>query len=179
MRTATCVLIAYVILLLVGAIWRSLPWIVPQMRPEVAAIVAAYLGLTARRSLAGAVGASIIVGYLADLLGGGPVGLYALVGGLVCILAYLVQRRLLVRGWSATFVFALIAGLTSALMVQLLRAFFADPMAPLGTELTRLLGAGVATALIGPPILAMFRRVDAAFARTHRERDAALEGLAP
>jgi len=25
----------------------------------------------------------------------------------------------------------------------------------------------------------MFRRIDATFARTHRERDAALEGLAP
>ncbi len=177
MRTATCVLVAYVILLLVGAVWQSLPWIAPEMRPEIAAIVAAYLGLTARHSLAAAVGASIVVGYLADLLGGGPVGLYALVDGLVCILGYVVQRRLLVRGWGVTIGFSLLAGLVSAILVQILRGLSADPMAPLGTELLRMLGAGIATAVVGPPVLRLFRRIDAAFARTHRERDAALEGL--
>jgi hypothetical protein len=38
---------------------------------------------------------------------------------------------------------------------------------------------GVAAALLGPAIIRLYRRVDAAFARTHRERDHALEGLAP
>jgi hypothetical protein len=37
----------------------------------------------------------------------------------------------------------------------------------------------VATATLGPLVWRIFRRIDAAFARTHRERDAALEGLAP
>ena len=37
----------------------------------------------------------------------------------------------------------------------------------------------LATALIGPLVWRLFRRIDAAYARTHRERDAALEGLAP
>ena len=34
-------------------------------------------------------------------------------------------------------------------------------------------------ALLGPAVIRLYRRVDAAFARTHRERDHALEGLAP
>jgi hypothetical protein len=37
----------------------------------------------------------------------------------------------------------------------------------------------VTTAVVGPVVWRIFRRIDAAFARTHRERDAALEGLAP
>jgi hypothetical protein len=97
----------------------------------------------------------------------------------VCILGYLVHRRLLVRGWGVTIGFSLFAGLAAAILVQLLRAMSSDPMAPLGTELLRMLGAGVATAAVGPPTLRLFRRIDAAFARTHRERDAALEGLTP
>jgi hypothetical protein len=31
--------------------------------------------------------------------------------------------------------------------------------------------------VVGPLLLRGFRRIDAAFARTHREKDAALEGL--
>jgi hypothetical protein len=37
----------------------------------------------------------------------------------------------------------------------------------------------IATAVVGPLVWRVFRRIDATFARTHRERDAALEGLAP
>lgn len=177
MRTATLVLVAYAILLVVGAAWHGLPGPVPEMRPEIAAIVSAYLGLTARRSIAAAVGGSIVVGYLADLLGGSPVGLYSLVSGMVCIIAHLAQRRILVRGWGVTLGFSLFVGLTSALLVQIVRLVYFQPRAPLGTEALRLLGAGVATAVIGPLMLRLFRRIDAAFARTHRERDAALEGI--
>ncbi len=177
MRTATLVLIAYVILLIVGAAWWHLPGWLPEMRPEIAAIVSAYLGLTARRSIAASVGASVIVGYLADLLGGTPVGLYALVSGMVCILAHLAQRRILVRGWGVTLGFSLFVDLTSALLVPIVRVIYFQPRAALGTEMLRMIGAGLATALIGPLVLRLFRRVDAAFARTHRERDAALEGI--
>jgi hypothetical protein len=46
-------------------------------------------------------------------------------------------------------------------------------------ELRQLALVAVATGLIGPLVWKIFRRIDAAYARTHRERDAALEGLAP
>jgi len=177
MRTATLVLIGYVILLITGAAWHSLPWWLPEMRPEIAAIVSAYLGLTARQSIAAAVGGSIVIGYLADLIGGSPTGMYSLVSGMVCIIAHLAQRRILVRGWGVTLGFSLLVGLTSALLVPAVRLVYFQPRAPLSTEALRMLGAGVATAVVGPMMLRLFRRVDAAFARTHRERDAALEGI--
>jgi hypothetical protein len=47
------------------------------------------------------------------------------------------------------------------------------------TELKHIALCALATAIIGPLVWKAFRRIDAAFARTHRERDAALEGLAP
>jgi cell shape-determining protein MreD len=177
MRTATLVLIGYAILLIVGAAWSALPGPLPEMHPEIAAILSAYLGLTARRSVAAAVGGSVVIGYLADLLGGTPVGMYSFVSGLVCIFAHLAQRRILVRGWGVTLGFSLFVGLTSAVLVPIVRLVNFQPHAPFGTEALRMLGAGVATAAVGPMMLRLFRRIDAAFARTHRERDAALEGI--
>jgi hypothetical protein len=53
------------------------------------------------------------------------------------------------------------------------------PRAGLATDLQHIALITVTTMLVGPLVWRMFRRIDAAFARTHRERDAALEGLAP
>jgi cell shape-determining protein MreD len=176
MRTAAHVLAAYVIILLLGAIWRTLG-VLAEAKPEIAAVTAAYLGLTARRSLAGAVAGSIVIGYLADLLNGVPVGLYALVSGVVCILAHLVHRRILVRGWSVTLGFSFFCGAAAALLVLIVRLVTLQTLASPWTELWWIVGSGLATAVVGPLLLRGFRRIDATFARTHREKDAALEGL--
>jgi hypothetical protein len=53
------------------------------------------------------------------------------------------------------------------------------PSATFFVELQHVAAVTLATAVLGPLVWRMFRRIDAAFARTHRERDAALEGLAP
>ena len=123
--------------------------------------------------------ASVITGYLADLLYGVPVGLFALIAGMVCILGHLVHRRLLVRGWGVTVGFSFFVGLAASLLIIIVRALTGQHFATFWTELWWLVGAGLSTALIGPPLLRLYRRIDAAFARTHRERDAALEGLVP
>jgi hypothetical protein len=176
MRTATCVLVTYLVLLVIGAVWWRFAWIA-DARPEVAGVAASYLGLTARRSLAAAVGASIVIGYLADLLAGVPTGLYGLIAGLLCIGGYLVQRRLLVRGLGVTMGFSFLVGAVASILVVIVRAVTAAPLASPLTELWWTFASGAATALIGPPLFRLLRRVDAAFARTHREKDQALEGL--
>jgi rod shape-determining protein MreD len=178
MRTAAHVLAAYAILVMLGAIWPSLG-VLGAARPEIAAITAAYLGLTARRSLAGAVAGAVIIGYLSDLLSGAPVGLYAMVAGIICILGYGVHRRILVRGWGITLGFCFLCGVATSLLVLIVRLVSGQPFAPGTMELWWLAGSGIATAAVGPLLLRGFRRIDAAFARTHREKDAALEGLAP
>lgn len=178
MRAATIVLVAYVILLVVGALWHAIP-LLPAARPEIAAITAVYLGLTARRSLAAAVGASVVVGYLADLLSGAPVGLHALVAGVTCILGHLVQRRIVVRGLRVTIAFSLLVGITASLLVAIVRWATAQATGSSMHELLGVLTPGLPTAVLGPFVLRLYRRIDAAFARTHRERDAALEGITP
>ena len=60
-----------------------------------------------------------------------------------------------------------------------MRALYGVPTRRASLELQHIALVAIATALVGPLVWRMFRRIDAAFARTHRERDAALEGLAP
>ena len=180
MRSATLVLIAYAVMLTLGVVWPALPLpVVYDAPPALYAVTCGYLGLTARSGAASAVIASVVTGYLADLLSGAPHGLMALTGGLVCLAAFAVQRQILVRGWALTAGFALATSILAGLIVLIMRSLFVGAVAGLRTELWVLLRVGFTTLVIGPVLVRLFRRIDAAFARTHRERDHALEGLAP
>ncbi|MGN6105563.1 MAG: hypothetical protein ACTHU0_10695 [Kofleriaceae bacterium] len=147
--------------------------------PDVGALTAAYLGLTARRNLAPAVGGSVAIGYLIDVISGAPPGLAALVLGLTCLVTRGAQQRILVRGAAMTIGFSAFVAVVAGLVMLIVRVVFGASRASFGLELTHIGMATVATALVGPLVWRMFRRIDATFARTHREREAALEGLAP
>jgi hypothetical protein len=176
MRSAALVLIGYAVTLVLGVLWPVLPLgPLREAPPDVAALTAGYLGLTARRGVGGAVAASVIAGYLADLLAGTPTGLLALVAGMTCVLGHLVQRRILVRGW-AVVGFAAALGGGAALLGLLVRLVTGLPLGGL-RELAMILMLALTAALFGTLFLRLYRRVDAAFARTHREREHALEGL--
>jgi len=179
-RTATLVLVAYLLCVVVASLWRLMPFqLVRDAVPDLGALTAAYLGLTARSSVAPAVGGSIVLGYLVDLISGGPPGTMSLVLGLTCIVARNVQQRILVRGAAMTIGFSAFIAIISGLVALIVRAMYGMPRASLGTELVHIAVATASTALVGALVWRVCRRVDAAFARTHRERDAALEGLAP
>jgi rod shape-determining protein MreD len=179
-RTATLVLVAYVLCVILGSIWRLMPgaWIRDAV-PDLGALTAAYLGLTARRNVAGAVGGSVVLGYLVDVISGAPPGLGALVLGLTCLIARTVQQRIFVRGAAMTMGFSAFVALVAGVIGLLVRGMYGVPGAAFSLELRYIALVTIATALIGPLVWRVFRRIDAAFARTHRERDAALEGLAP
>ncbi|MGE0546449.1 MAG: hypothetical protein AB7O24_21715 [Kofleriaceae bacterium] len=180
MRTATLVLVAYLACVIVAALWRLLPvGLVRDAVPDLGALTAAYLGLTARRGAAGAVGGAVVLGYLIDLISGAPPGLIALVLGLTGLVARTVQQRILVRGTAMTAGFSAFVALVAAVLMLLIRAVYDVSIAGAGTELKHIALTTIATAAAGPLVWRLFRRVDAAFARTHRERDAALEGLVP
>ena len=70
-----------------------------------------------------------------------------------------------------------------ALMVGVLglviRGVYGMPRPSMWLDLQHIAFVTVATAIVGPLVWRVFKRIDAAFARTHRERDAALEGLTP
>lgn len=180
MRTATLVLVAYTMCVIVAAMWRLLPiGFGRDAIPDLGALTAAYLGLTARRQVSPAVGASVVVGYLGDLISGGPPGLTALVLGFTGLIARAVQQRILVRGTTMTMAFSVFVALTSSAIALVVRQLFGVAIAGVGVELKHIALTAIATALVSPLVWRIFRRIDAAFARTHRERDAALEGLAP
>ena len=180
MRTATLVIVAYLVCVIIAAVWRLMPLsLLRDATPEVGALSAAYLGLTARRGLAPAVGGSVVLGYLVDLISGQPPGLMALVLGLTGLVARAVQQRILVRGAVISVAFSAFVALLAGVIAWLVRELYRVPTAPFGAELNHIAVVTLATAVMGPLVWRMFRRIDAAFARTHRERDAALEGLAP
>ena len=178
MRTATIVLVAYFSCVILGSVWRLIPWIHDAV-PDLGALTAAYLGLTARRNIAPAVGGSVMLGYLVDLISGAPPGLIALVLGLTCVIARAVQQRIYVRGATMTIAFSAFVALVAGILAMFVRGIYHVPSAAITLELRHLAVVVVATGVIGPIVWRIFRRIDAAYARTHRERDAALEGLAP
>lgn len=177
MRIVGQVALAYLTLLFLGATWRLLP--LAAAAPDLVALFSVYLGLTARHRLAPSVAGALIIGYLADLLMGSPHGLQSLVAGIVCGAGHLIQGRLMVRGILYTMVVSALSALFSGVLVLAVRAYAG--LLPMGA------GAGVGpiakgvllTALLGPLVFRACRQVDARFARTHRERDAAATGLLP
>jgi cell shape-determining protein MreD len=178
MRTATIVLVAYFSCVVLGAVWRLMPWIHDAV-PDLGALTAAYLGLTARRNIAPAVAGSVMLGYLVDLISGAPPGLIALVLGLTCVIARAVQQRIYVRGATMTIAFSAFVALVAGILAMFVRGIYHVASAAIALELRHLAIVAVATGVIGPIVWRIFRRIHAAYARTHRERDAALEGLAP
>jgi rod shape-determining protein MreD len=177
MRTATIVLVAYVLCVVVSSVWRMVPADLAQIIvPDIVALTAAYLGLTTRRWVARAVAGGVVLGYLGDLISGSPAGLMALTAGAMTLIAHGVHRRMLVRGFAMTIGFSIFVGAAHAMLVVMTRISVGLPSAG-GAELTRIAGVALATGVVGGPVLRLYRRIDAAFARTHRDRDAALEGL--
>ena len=178
MRTATIVLAAYLLCAVVAATWRVLPWIVDAI-PDVGALTAAYLGLTARRQVSPAIGGGLVLGYLIDLISGAPPGLFSLVLALTTLAARAIKQRILVRGAAISIAFSAFVALISGALALIVRVACRMESATFAIELSHVAQVTIATAILGPLVWRMFRRIDATFARTHRERDAALEGLAP
>jgi rod shape-determining protein MreD len=176
MRVAALVFLGYGLVLVLGVVWPYLP--LGRVAPDVVALCAVYLGLTARHRLAPSMLGAVIIGYLADLLIGSPRGLMALTAGVVCLVGHLVHQRLIVRGWLAMIIISAFSGLLSGVVVLGLRAYVGESSG-FGSELLALLGSALLTGGCGPVVFRLCRNIDARFARTQRERDAALEGLIP
>jgi cell shape-determining protein MreD len=116
---------------------------------------------------------------LIDLISGAPPGLIALVLALTCLIARTVQQRIYVRGTTMTIAFSAFVSLVASILSLVVRAIYHVPRAAISIELRHVALVAIATAVIGSVVWRIFRRIDAAYARTHREREAALEGLAP
>jgi hypothetical protein len=183
MRVASHVIFGYLLMLVLGAVWRLLPWQPPA--PDLISLLAVYLGLTARPIMVGALTVrlvpatlgAVILGYLADLLTGTPRGLLALNAGVMCGLGHLVHSALIVRGRLFTVVFSFVVAIASGVFLLLVRLSAGLVQGGAWSELLMLLGTAFATGVAGPLLFRGARSIDARFARTHRERDAMLGGI--
>lgn len=179
MRIATIVLVAYVLCVIVASIWRYMPGFTHDAIPAIGALTAAYLGHTTRPHRAPVAAGVLVLGYLIDVISGTPVGMSCLVLGTTADIARSTQQRIFVRGTMMTIGFCAFIALFAGLAKIIISVLFGIPRPPVGLELQHLALSAISTAIFGPPVWKLFRRIDAAYARTHRERDAALEGLAP
>jgi rod shape-determining protein MreD len=179
MRIATIVLVAYVLCVVIATMWRYLPGFTHDAIPAIGALTAAYLGHTTRPHRAPVAAGVLVLGYLIDVISGTPVGLSCLVLGMTGDIARSTQQRIFVRGTAMTIGFCAFIALFAGLAKILISVLFSIPRPPVALELQQLALVSISTAIFGPPIWKLFRRIDAAYARTHRERDATLEGLAP
>jgi rod shape-determining protein MreD len=175
MRIVALVAMLAAIITVLGAIWPH--WPLGRAFPDLVALVAVYLGITARARLAPAILGAISVGYVADVLMGSPPGAQALVAALACLGAHLVHRRLLVRGYLVATLLSLFAGLGAGLATLAVRGYFDAVPAGAGSEMGLVFGSALLTGAFGPLVFWLCRAVDARFARTERERDLALEGV--
>lgn len=165
----------FVLLVLVGALWRITPFEV--IAPDFALLFAVYLGITPRSSIGEAVAAALACGYLHDVLAGAPRGLGSFVLGAMCVLARLVTARLLVRGGLFVAVFSFVAAGLAAVILLLVRLPLDAPIGSASAELVAALGSSALTALVAPAVFRLCRTIDARFARTQREREALREGF--
>lgn len=179
MRTATIVLVAYVMCVVVAAVWRAMPGFVHDAIPALGALTAAYLGHTTRPYRATAIAGAVVLGYLMDVISGTPAGLSSLVLAIIADIGRATQQRIFVRGMAMTIGYSAFIAVLAGLSRILISVLFGIPRPSVGLELQQMALIALSTALVGPLVWRLFRRIDAAYARTHRERDAALEGLVP
>jgi cell shape-determining protein MreD len=177
MRTATIVLVAYVLSVIVASVWRYMPGFMHDAIPAIGALTAAYLGHTTRPYRAPATAGAVVLGYLQDVISGTPVGMGSLVLGMTAAIARTTQQRIFVRGTAMTIGYSAFIAVFAWIAKLVVCVFAGIPRPPAALELQHMALIAFATALVGPLVWRLFRRIDAAYARTQRDRDAALEGL--
>ncbi len=166
---------AFLLLVVTGGLWRILPFDV--VAPDLALIVAVYLGASLRGRAWECTIAALTIGYIDDVLSGTPRGLYAFVLGATCLVTRLATARLLVRGGIFTAIFVFVASVAAAALTLVARAAFGRGASPLSLEVMSIVGSAFLTALVAPAVFRLCRWIDARFARTEREREALRDGF--
>jgi len=174
MRIVVHVVSAFVLTVLLGAVWRLTPF--ELIVPNLPLLYALFLGASSRNPIWEATLATLVIGYLADVVGGAPRGLGAFVLGTICILTRLMSTRLLFRGWLLVAILSFVAAAAAGLETLALCAFGGAGTGPLPRELALIGGSALATAFFSPLVFRLCRSIDARFARTEREREAVREG---
>jgi cell shape-determining protein MreD len=174
LRLVAQIVLGSALIVVLAALWPS----APRARPDIVALIAVYLGLTAQNRLAPSVAAAVVLGYCADLLFGSPTGLLSFVAGATCVMGHLIQRRLVVRGAVETVLVSAITGfLSSVLTVALLSSL--ESAVTIAGELYTVACVAFWTGIAGPLVFLWCRLIDRQATRGRNSSDSLLEGLFP
>jgi rod shape-determining protein MreD len=134
-----------------------------EARPDLVLLAVVFIASHAPREAA--LGGAFGMGLMVDLVGLGPLGLYAFAYGIVAMFVVSMQEVMYREHPMAHFLVALIASLLVS-TVGLIHGWIHPPLLPLGVQFK----TALYTALLAPIVLGVLQRIKKAFAFKPRRR---------
>jgi len=156
MRSAATLTVAYMLLILQSTVLELAP--VHMAAPSFGLLIVLHLGLSPKWTISSAAVVAFLTGYLFDLVSGAPQGVHAFVYVLMVLFARALTTRVVVQGIVLPAAAAFVASLLASLLVVVVRAQVAPEGGYGGLRQAPL--EAVLTAVVGPLVLALFRRLD-------------------
>lgn len=156
MRSAATLTVAYLLLILQSTVLELAP--VHMAVPSFGLLVVLHVGMSPKWTISSSAVVAFATGYLFDLVSGAPQGVHAFVFTLMALFARALTRRVAVNGIVLGAAVSFVATLLSAFLVVVVRA----RVAPEGGwgGLRQAPVEALLTAIVGPLVLSLFRRLD-------------------
>jgi rod shape-determining protein MreD len=155
-RSAITLVVAYLLLILQSTVLELAP--VRMAAPSLGLLVVMHVGLSGKWSISSASVVAFATGYLLDLVSGAPQGVHALVFVLMTLFARALAVRVAVTGIVMSAAVSFVASLLAAVMIVIVRAMVSPEGGYGGLRLAPI--EAVLTAIAGPFVLGLLRRID-------------------
>jgi rod shape-determining protein MreD len=162
MRSAITLVIAYLLLILQSTVLELAP--VHMAAPSLGLLVVMHVGLSSKWTVSSAALVAFATGYLLDLVSGAPQGVHAFVFVLMSLFARALAARVAVTGIVLSAATSFVASLLGALMIVIVRAQVAPEGGYGGLRQAPL--EALLTAIAGPFVLGLLRRIDGKITET-------------
>jgi rod shape-determining protein MreD len=157
MRSAATLIVAYLLLILQSTVLELAP--VHMAVPSFGLLVVLHVGLSSSKwTISSAALVAFATGYLFDLVSGAPQGVHAFVFTLMTVFARVLSTRVAVNGIVLGAAVSFVASLLSSFLVVMVRAQVAPEGGWGGLRQAPL--EALLTAVVGPLVLSLFRRLD-------------------
>jgi rod shape-determining protein MreD len=155
-RSAATLTVAYLLLILQSTVLELAP--VHMAVPSFGLLVVLHVGLSPKWTMSSSAVVAFVTGYLFDLVSGAPQGVHAFVFTLMTLFACALTTRVAVNGIVLGAATSFVASLLSSFLVVVVRAQVAPEGGWGGLRQAPL--EALLTAVFGPLVLSLFRRLD-------------------
>jgi rod shape-determining protein MreD len=162
MRSAITLVVAYLLLILQSTVLELAP--VHMAAPSLGLLVVMHVGVSGKWSVSSAAIVAFATGYLLDLVSGAPQGVHAFVFILMMLFARALAARVAVTGIVMSAAVSFVASLLAALLIVIVRAQVSPEGGYGGLRQAPL--EALLTAIAGPFVLGLLRRIDGKIAET-------------